>query len=157
MNISDLLVQVPIFCTLEVEEHAILRESIEQKRYKPEEFIFEEKDPGDGLYVIAMGAVRIVKNLDGVNNRTLAGITDLDFFGEMALLDGKPRSAGAVAARDTVILKLSNENFNTLMNSNPFIAMKVITQIACHLAARFRDTNMKLAEAENYRLLREKK
>lgn len=154
MNVKDLIPQIPIFATLEEEEMLVVKDHIEVLQLKPEAVIFEEKDPGNGLYVVAIGAVKIIKKIDASNIRTLAGIMEKDFFGEMALLDGQPRSAGAAAARDSVVLKISNEHFHNLMMVAPFAAMKIISQIACVLAMRLRQTNMKLAEAENYRLLR---
>lgn len=154
MNISELIPEIPIFCTLDPEEVKILKQHIEKKVYNENEAIFAENDPGDGLYIIAIGGVKIVKSLDATHDKALAGFAEKEFFGEMALLDGKARSAAAVAVRKCVILKVSIENFNALMNEAPFTAMKIITQIACHLAIRLRVTNTKLAELENYRLLR---
>jgi len=119
MNISDLLLQVPIFATLEAEEHVILKEYIEQQRFKADEYLFKEKDPGDGLHVIAMGAVKIVKTLDGVNNKTLAGLTDLDFFGEMALLGDQIRTATVKIKEQTALLKLSRSDILQLAETNP--------------------------------------
>ena len=127
MNITDLLPQVPIFCTLDPEEILILKKFIEKKSYKEGEPVFAEKDPGDGVYIVAVGAVKVVKSLDATHDKVLAGFHDKDFFGEMALLDGKPRSAAAVAARASVLLKISVENFDGLMHEAPFAAMTVIS------------------------------
>lgn len=154
MNINELLPQIPVLCTLEPDELAAVRELMEKKVYPENAAVFKEKDPGDGMYIVAVGAVKIVKSLDGKSDKVLAGFAEKEFFGELALLDGKPRSASAITARQSVLLKISVENFNKMMHQAPFAALKIISQIACHLALRLRDTNMKLAELENYRLLR---
>jgi CRP/FNR family transcriptional regulator, cyclic AMP receptor protein len=154
MNINDLLPQIPIFATLEPEEIPVVKEYLEKKMYGEGAPVFREGDPGDGLYIVALGAIKIMKRIDDKNEKVLAGFTDTDFFGELALLDGKPRAASAIATRSSVLLKLSVENFNKLMYQAPFAALKVVSQIAYHLSIRLRDTNIRLAELENYKILR---
>src|SRR3712207_985236 len=65
--------------------------------------IFREGDPGDSLYLVGRGSVQISKRGRGGAQETLAFIQSGNFFGEMALLDGKPRSAMATAAESTVL------------------------------------------------------
>ncbi len=154
MNINDLLPNVPIFCTLEPEELTLLRHFIDKRVLKENEIVFQEGDPGDGVYIVAVGAVKAIKRIDDASSKVLATFTDGEFFGELALLDGQPRSAGAVATRSSVLLRITFENFRKLMNQAPFIALKIVSQVACHLSIRLRETNMKLSELENYRLLR---
>lgn len=154
LNINELLPQIPIFCTLEPDEIAALRPYIERLSFGENAAVFREGDPGDGIFVVAVGAVKITKNIDGTNEKVLAGFAEKEFFGELALLDGKARSASAIATRSSVLLKVSAANFNKLMNESPFAALKIVSQIACHLAIRLRDTNIRLSELENYRLLR---
>lgn len=154
MNILDLLPRIPILATLEPEEILVVKEFLERKLLDANAPVFHEGDPGDGLYIVAVGAVKIMKRIDEKNEKVLAGFTDTDFFGELSLLDGKPRGATAVATRSSVLLKLSSENFNKLMYQAPYAAFKIVSQIACHLSMRLRDTNIRLAELENYKLLR---
>jgi CRP-like cAMP-binding protein len=154
MKIEEVLATIPIFATLEGEELGILKGYVEQKTFQAGAVIFREKDPGDALYIVAKGGVRITKDLDGKNSVALAGFVENDFFGELALLDGSPRSADAIAARPTVLLSISNENFHRLMQAAPFTALKIISQIACHLSIRLRQATAKIAELENWRLLR---
>ncbi len=154
LNINELLPEIPIFCTLEPDEITVLRKYLERKSFAENTHVFHEGDPGDGLFVVAVGAVKIAKNIDGTNEKVLAGFAEKEFFGELALLDGKSRSASAIATRASVLLKISAENFNKLMTESPFAALKIVSQIACHLSMRLRDTNIRLSELENYRLLR---
>jgi CRP-like cAMP-binding protein len=154
MNINDLLPAIPIFRTLEPEEITIVKGYLEKKMVGENALVFGEGDPGDGVYIVAVGAVKIMKRIDDKNEKVLAGFTDTDFFGELALLDGKPRAASAIATRSSVLLKLSVENFHKLMHQAPYAAFKIVSQIACHLSIRLRDTNIRLAELENYKILR---
>jgi CRP/FNR family transcriptional regulator/CRP/FNR family cyclic AMP-dependent transcriptional regulator len=154
MNINDLIPTIPIFATLEQDEIEVLKKRLEKIVCQEGMIVCREGDPGDGLFVIAIGAIRIVKKIDDKNEKVLAGILEKGFFGELSLLDGQPRSATAVVARPGVLLKITNTNFNLLMHEAPFTALKIVSQIACHLSTRLRDSNLKLAELENYRLLR---
>jgi CRP-like cAMP-binding protein len=68
-----------------------------QERFAPGETIFRESEPGKKLYIILNGAVRISKHIPGTGEEALAILERGHFFGEMALVDGRPRSADAVA------------------------------------------------------------
>jgi len=68
-----------------------------EERFGPDETIFREGAPGDKLYTILNGRVRISKNIPGTGEEALAILGRGDIFGEMALIDGRPRSADAVA------------------------------------------------------------
>lgn len=154
VNLKTLLPQIPIFATLEPEELEAVRECLERRILNENAVVFAEGDPGDGLYVVAVGAVKITKRIDGQNEKILAPMSEMSFFGELALLDGKPRSASAVTTRSSVLLKIGTDRFNAFMQTHPFAALKIVSQIACYLSIRLRDTNLRLAELENYRLLR---
>lgn len=154
MILQEFLPTVPIFATLEPAEIEILARHVESKVYAENEYIFRENDPGEALYVVAAGAVRIVKMIDGQHSKSLTALVDRDFFGEMALLDGQRRSASAQAARRSTVLRVTNERFQALMQEAPYAALKIIMQIACHLAARLRATNQMVAELESWRILR---
>jgi len=154
MNINDFLPTVPIFSTLEPEELASVKPFIEKKLLQENSVLFEEGDPGDAMFIVAVGAVKIIKSIDDNKGKVVGTFSEGDFFGELALLDGQPRSAGAVVTRTSVILKIGFDNFRQLMNKSPFAALKIISQIACYLSIRLRTTNLKLAELENEKLLR---
>lgn len=154
MKVEDVLAAVPIFATLEPEEIGILKTYVQQKSYPEGAVIFREKDPGDALYIVAKGGVRITKNLDGKNVISLAGFLENEFFGELALLDGSPRSADASAGRASVLLAIPVADFHRMMQEAPFVALKIMSQIACHLSTRLRQATNKIAELENWRLLR---
>jgi CRP-like cAMP-binding protein len=106
--------------------------------YKPEEFnrtyprdsmIFSEGEPGEELYIIQKGAVKIAKIVDN-NEVLLAVLRTGDIFGEMALLEAKPRAASAVAYEDSVVLAVNRANFERMISSQPQIIVRLTTLLA---------------------------
>jgi hypothetical protein len=99
--------------------------------------IFREGDHGDCLYIILEGSVRIHKG-----GRELAILGRLQPLGEMAVLDGSPRSASATALQDTTMIKVDREQFLDLMRGSPEITQRILRL----LLARIRETNDKLSD-----------
>ena len=98
--------------------------------------IFKEGDYGDCLYIIIGGSVRIHKG-----ERELAVLGRMQSLGEMAVLDGSPRSASATALEDTTMIKVDREQFLDVMRSSPEIMQGIIRL----LLARLREANEKLS------------
>jgi CRP-like cAMP-binding protein len=99
--------------------YAQLAAKTETVHYKPREIIFAEDDPGDFLYLIAQGSVKISKRGRGGEQETLAFIQPGNFFGEMALLDGQPRSAMATTAESTLLGTVNEETFQQILELAP--------------------------------------
>lgn len=87
--------------------------------YRANEIIFRDGDPGDCLFLVCEGSVRISKTGRGGNQETLGFIQKGDFFGEMALVDGQPRSAQACASEDSVICRLDQAAFDRILALAP--------------------------------------
>jgi CRP/FNR family cyclic AMP-dependent transcriptional regulator len=96
--------------------------------YTPGSTVVREGDPGDSLCIITDGTVE-VRHGESVVARMTSG----DFFGELSLIDGEPRSATVVAIDEVVLLTLSSSEFDTLM-TDPYFARAVLRS----LAKRFR-------------------
>src|SRR6188768_277371 len=88
-------------------------------RLQPGEIIFREGDRGDSLYLVGQGSVKISKRGRGGEQETLAFIQPGNFFGEMALLDGEPRSAMATAAESTVLGTVTDQTFQHILELAP--------------------------------------
>ena len=86
-----------------------LEQTAQFKFYKAGRNIFQEGDPGDGLYLIAEGAVQITCLVGQDQRRVLSRLTKGDFFGEMAVLDEQPRSATATAETDVKLHFIARE------------------------------------------------
>src|SRR5512137_2756009 len=107
---------------------ARLATALEQKDYADGQTVFAEGDPGDSMYFIARGCIRIEKRAQTTSavHKILAVLEAGDYFGEMALLDQKPRSASAVAAGDATILRLSKAAFDQMQARSGQAGMSVL-------------------------------
>lgn len=92
-----------------------------RKSYRAGKPIFRKGDAGDVAYVIQSGTVDIVRPVAG-ENRLIATLAAGEIFGEMALIDGKPRMADAIAASDVVVLAVPSDQFQEkLRAADPFV------------------------------------
>lgn len=116
MNTLGSLRQMGVLQSLDAVALAALAEAIEERELADGTVVFREGDPGDGMYFIGSGAVRIEKRTGAaaVEHKTLAIIEAGDYFGEMSLFDQQPRSASAVTAGATRLYRLSTAAFNAL-------------------------------------------
>jgi CRP-like cAMP-binding protein len=101
--------------------------------------IFEEGDPGSRMYVIQSGEVRILKRV-GSREITLARLGPGEAFGEMALLEGQPRSATAIVEAPSRILEIEELAFADLVRNNGEIALRLLRR----LSARLREANRQI-------------
>jgi CRP/FNR family transcriptional regulator, cyclic AMP receptor protein len=124
---------VPLFASLDDAATSELRNLLVIHDVAGRTPLFRSGDSGDALYLIESGRVRIsVRDADG-SDVTLAELAGGDFFGEMALLDGKPRSADATVIDDARFAILSRENFLRFVRANPDVALKMMSAITHRL------------------------
>ncbi len=143
MDTADLLSQIPIFASLGNEDRASLAERIVRQSFPKGSTLFRRGEPGNALYIIIRGQIRIFASTRQGNEITLALLGPGEFFGEMALLDGEPRSANAEAAEETEVHFLDRDNFfSFLMHKES--ALRAILRA---LSQRLRRTDDLLAEA----------
>jgi CRP/FNR family cyclic AMP-dependent transcriptional regulator len=95
------------------------------KTFQNQDIIFSEYEPGDTFYLIQSGKVQIVKIMGDIE-KTIDVLEPGEIFGEMAILENVPRSATAVAVGRVQALEFARENFQTLMQGNPQIALKLL-------------------------------
>jgi CRP/FNR family cyclic AMP-dependent transcriptional regulator len=122
----EALRSVPLFSSLDDSAAATLRSLLRVRILPSGTPIFKAGDKGDAMYLIEGGRVRIsVIDTDG-NSVTLAELTHGDFFGEMAILDDKPRSADAAVTDNARVLVLSRDDFHNFVRRSPDIALKML-------------------------------
>ena len=95
------------------------------KTFQKNDIIFCEFEPGDNFYLIQSGRVEITKIIDNIE-KTIDILNPGEIFGEMAILEGAPRSASAIAIDHVKVLEFNRENFEILMMGNPQIALKLL-------------------------------
>ncbi len=130
----DNLRQVPLFESLDDDAAKQLCDLLETLDCEKQKVLFRAGEAGDAMYLIERGKVRI--SVDATNGRELT-LTELgrgDFFGEMALLDGQPRSANATASEESRLAVLSRQHFlSFIMRGNPNVALEMMTALANRL------------------------
>lgn len=128
--ISDVLASVPMFADLPADELQRLAGLLRTRTYVRGEVIFLEGDEGTSLCVIAEGRVRI--QLTGSDGRevTLNVYGPGEFFGEMALLDGEPRSADAIAVGPTRLCWLQRDDLMAFLEGHPRAAMVMLASLS---------------------------
>lgn len=103
-----------------------------------------ESDPT--LFIVVEGSARVVKEDGAGREKTLASLGPGHTLGEMALVDGSPRSATVVAADDLLLLALSRADLDRMAAERPRLAVKVVLKLAAFLSQRLRQTSGALAE-----------
>jgi CRP/FNR family transcriptional regulator, cyclic AMP receptor protein len=117
---ADALRRCVLFSRVDDETLARCIDSLRSRRYRRNETIFHQGDPGDSLYVIEAGSVKIVlPDPEGEEGAIIATLGPGDFFGELALLDGEEHSATAIALENTEALVLRRDAFERLVDEDP--------------------------------------
>jgi signal transduction histidine kinase len=117
--------------------------SVRERVFAPETVIFREGDQGDTLMLVGSGLVQISKAGRQGQEEVLSLIEANDFFGELALLDREPRSASAIALKDTVIGEIDRSAFDFLMEKAPRVVPINFTRVTIE---RLRSTNSRFIE-----------
>jgi CRP/FNR family cyclic AMP-dependent transcriptional regulator len=120
------LERVPLFSGLDADALGELTAVARPRAFRPGEIIFHRDDPGQVLYVILGGKVRIYVTSPDGQEVALALLGIGDYFGELALLDGQPRSASAVAVEPAETLALQRPDFLNAVMHHPRIAVQVM-------------------------------
>lgn len=122
-------------------------ENLQERTYLKGETIFAEGDIGRALFIVFSGKVTLNKlNADTGKSEPLAEVNPGEFFGEMALLEEMPRSAGAAAAEETQVFMLFKTKLESLLFSYPRIGVVIASQLARILSARLRARTEKVRE-----------
>lgn len=118
--------------------------------FAPGETIYSRGEPGDALFLIRRGSVRVFAPLGAGRTRHIATFGRGDFFGGLAFLDGRPRGNDAIAFNETEVFVLTLEQFNKLAESHKKLAFTLATAIARALAVRLRHADTELAMLQEY-------
>ena len=138
-----ILKKVPLFQSLQDADLEHLSLSLRVQRLKKKQVLFRKGDEGTALYIIHKGKVKIVLSSKAGEEVIPAIFSQGDFFGEMSLLDQKPRSADAVALEESEVLVLNRTDFFSFLKKNEN-AIKCV--LAC-LSERLRKTDDMLEDA----------
>lgn len=133
MAVAETLKEVPLFQELSAEELARVAEAARERTYPRGSVILFEDDPGDALFVVLAGQVKVVLIGEDGREVILSVLTDGDFFGEMSLIDDEPRSAHVIAMDDARLLVLRREDFHQALDEHPRIALGLLRALSRRL------------------------
>ncbi len=142
MDREDMLEKVPIFAGLDRKHLKQLSRIMVPRTFKTGDVIIKEGDQGAGVFVITSGQVEVVGGAQKASPTVLNTLGPGDFFGEMALFEGFPRSATVRCLEDTECLAMTRWDFRAELNTHSEIAIAVIEA----MARRLRETDARLTE-----------
>jgi CRP-like cAMP-binding protein len=145
LNKIDLLRQTPLFAPLPDDVLQALAARLGKRTFAKDMVLFHKGSPGLRLYLVESGRVRIFVIGDGGYEITLNIHGPGECFGELALLDGGLRSAGAVAMEQTVTYTLNREDFLDLVEAHPKLArraLELVSERLRHLTAHVENLTM---------------
>ena len=111
-----------------MKELIFISQELEEIQYSDNTVIFKDGEVGDSMYFIFNGEIRISKG-----DNELVCLKRGDYFGEMALLDGEPRSADATTITNSVLLKLNSNKFKNVLYSNQHVVKGVLSMLCDRL------------------------
>jgi CRP-like cAMP-binding protein len=140
MDTIEMLQGMPLFAGLSKRELQTIAQITEQRRYDRYQVIIKAGDRGTALFLLTSGVVRVTVG-GGLGKELILGVLyPQDFFGEMALLDGLPRSATVTALEESEVLVISQKDFLECIRKVPQVAAKMIVT----LSLRLRQTDQKV-------------
>lgn len=138
---EQVLRQVALFATLDDTELARIGEICREQSYHPGQTIFKEGEPGNRLFLILEGDVRISRDIPGSGEEALAVLKPGACFGEMAVFDRSERSTDAISNGGCRLLTVSRADLEMVLDLHPELAIKVLRAMVRLLSTRLRSTN----------------
>ena len=142
---TDVLAKIPLFAELPERDRNGLAELLHRHSFEAGKHIVWVGEPGEEFFIIEQGTVMICLPDEGGRELALAALGPGQFFGEISLLDGGPRTATARAETAATLLKLGREDFLRFLHLHPAVAVHMLTV----LGSRQRETNEKLRGIKN--------
>jgi len=140
MSVATTLQSIPLFRHLAEDEIHRLADLARQRKYPKGSVILFEDDPGDALYVVVSGRVKVVLIGEDGREVILSTMDKGDFFGEMSLIDDEPRSAHVIAMENSRLLVLRRDDFHRCLDTTPRIALGLLRA----LSKRLRQANSQI-------------
>ncbi len=137
----DLLKLVPLFAGLGDDDLAKVGQLCVPQTYTAGATIFKEGEPGNRLFLVLEGEVRISRNIPAAGEEALAILKRGACFGEMAVFDRSDRSTDAIANSRCTLLTISRADFELLLEFNPDLALTVLKALVRVLSGRLRAAN----------------
>ncbi|MGH7718548.1 MAG: Crp/Fnr family transcriptional regulator [Gemmatimonadaceae bacterium] len=133
MQTADFLSTVPLFNGVDRVELSRFADVTRERSYPKGSVILFEDDPGDSLFIVRSGRVKVV--LIGEDGReVILGMLGVsEHFGELSLIDSRPRSAHVIAMEDSVLIVLRREDFRRRVHESPSVAWALLVELSRRL------------------------
>lgn len=151
MPSSEFLAYVPIFSEIPMETVEKIEKIGTRKIYKKNDVILMEDEVGTALFVIVTGKVKVARTSTDGREVILTILSESDFFGEMAILDGQTRSATVVAIEDSELFLIQRNDFINLLKEYPEVAISLLQELTKRLRsadAKIKALSLKDAEGK---------
>jgi len=142
-----------LFNDLPAAELRALSQATEELRFGSGQPIFQEGEPGNGIYMVKAGAVQISATLENGERQIFSRILPGDIFGEMAILDHQPRSACATAEEETTVCFVPREDMVNLLKRSPELSLRLLQEISGRLREFNRHYIRKVLQSERMALV----
>jgi CRP/FNR family transcriptional regulator, cyclic AMP receptor protein len=125
--------KIPLFSSLKDEELEAISKVSLVKNYPKDKLILIADEEGDALFIIRSGKVKVTSFSESGKEVIFSLLSEGDFFGDMSLLDGKPRSASVVTLEESSVYILRRVDFNRIVEKHPNIALKLLMELTSRL------------------------
>jgi len=132
-SIANFLATVPLFKSLDAPELERFAELVREKSYPKGSVILFEDDPGDALFVVRSGRVKVVLLAEDGREVILSLMGVGEYFGELSLIDDQPRSAHVIAMEESSLLVLRRDDFRRRVESSPGVAWALLQELSHRL------------------------
>ncbi|MEI7557172.1 Crp/Fnr family transcriptional regulator [Candidatus Chlorohelix sp.] len=129
-NEENFLASIPFFASIAADELKDLVARVKRRVYKHGETIYHKDDAGSTMYVIVDGTVKVSVPSESGAEMILAILCKGDFFGELSLFDGKPRSATVTSVGPADVLTIYRDDFIDFLKKHPMVAVNVIATLS---------------------------
>lgn len=131
--VYDVVLRAPLFAGLSRQAAMALVNQMAPIRLDRGELVFTESEPGDRLYVVREGKVKLVRRSSDGRENLLTVVGPGEMLGELSLFDPGPRTSSAVAVTDTVVLELDRDQLTDWLNQHPSVALHLLQALARRL------------------------
>lgn len=143
-NIGDLyeiFKNIPLFKNLGKNHFKHIYELLHNRSYQSNEYVFHQGDPGNALYIIVEGSIKIIQTSEKATEIELVELQSGDFLGELALIDDDIRSASAIASSNTKLAVIFQSDLNTYMKKYPLAGVEIMKNMCHVLSTRLKNLN----------------
>ena len=130
---TTILKKIPLFSSLKDDELEALKKVTLTKNFEKDKIILLEDEEGDTLFIILKGSVKVTSFSEKGKEVIYSILGEGDFFGDMSLLDGKPRSASVISIEETEMQLIRRSDFYRLLEQYPRIALKLLEELASRI------------------------